>query len=293
MENKYIDMHVHSNHSDGSFSVENVVNMAKDNKVKILSITDHDCITALSELKKYLDCDKIGVKGVEFSSYINIFEKKYKLHILGYCFDEKNMKFKNIITEMLEKRRKSHYDLLKIVREKITKFPEENLDVINFDKYCWFDRVLLKYLEDNNICKESLENLQKYFKLNKFSYGVDYDLNVKIVIDAIHSAGGYVILAHPMAYGYDKEIVSIIINKLIELGIDGLEVFQSDCSIENTIWLNSIVSENNLLNSVGSDFHRTERSDGRMIGLGINNNLCIEETSLTNKILERKQFIKK
>lgn len=293
MENKYIDMHVHSDYSDGSFNVEEIVDIAKKNKTKILAIADHDCISSLVDLKKYLDNEMIGVKGVEFSSYINVYGKKYKLHILGYCFDEENIKFKSIISEMLEKRRKSHYDLLKLVKDKITNFPEENLYLVNTDKYCWFDRVLLKYLEDNNISKENLEYLQKYFKTNRFSYGNDYDLDVKTVIDAIHSAGGYVIFAHPMAYGYDNETVSIIINKLTELGIDGLESYQSDCTIENTIWLNSIASENNLLSSVGSDFHRTERSDGRMISLGIDNNLCIEETSLTNKILERKQFIKK
>lgn len=293
MKNNYIDLHVHTNYSDGLFYPKDIINLAKENNVQILSITDHDSISSLEEFKNNI-CDKmIGIKGVEFSSYINIFNKKIKLHILGYCFDENNINLKKLINEMLEKRREAHINLLKEINNKIKNFPEENLSKINFDRYCWFDREIINYLEDNNVSKEKIEYLRNFYKFNKFSYGFDYDLPARKVIDAIHSAGGYVIFAHPMAYKIEKEQMELIINHLISMGIDGIETYQSDCSDKDSMWLNKIVETNNLLNSVGSDFHRIIRSDGRKIGLGINNNLCIEETLLTNKILQKKQYFER
>lgn len=292
MKKKYIDLHVHTNYSDGLYSPKVIIEQVRKN-VGLLSITDHDSIASLSDFKENLPEYMYGVNGVEFSSYINILNKKIKLHILGYCYDDKNVAFNKIINELLEKRKHRHLLLLREVKEKIKNFPDEQSQMINIDKYCWYDRILLNYLEENNISKEQIEQLREYYFKNRFSYGEDYDLDVRKVIDAIHSAGGYAILAHPMAYGIPMEQIEQIINYLIQLGLDGIETYQSDCKFEDSLWLNQIVLKKGLLNSVGSDFHRDINSDGRKIATGINNNLCIEDTLLTNKILEKKQYFER
>ena len=51
-------------------------------------------------------------------------------------------------------------------------------------------------------------------------------------------------------------------------------------------------NEYNLLYSVGSDFHRLVNSDGRKIGKGINNNLCITTTSVTEELFHKKLVLK-
>ena len=221
--------------------------------------------------------------------------EKIKLHILGYCFDEKNYLFQSLINEMTEKRIDKHLKLLKEVKEKIKRLPEEEIEKLNIDRYCWFDREVISCLEKIKYSKENIDELRNYYKINRFSYGSDYDLDAKRVIDAIHSASGYVVFAHPMAYKFssDKDRIERIIKILILMGIDGIEIYQSDCMIKDIIWLGKIANENNLLFSVGSDFHRIKNSDGRQIGLGINNNLCITETSLTNEIIKSKKYFRK
>ena len=220
---KFIDLHIHSNNSDGTFAPKQLVDIAEKNNVGILSITDHDSISGLDEFKCNIPYDMLGVKGIEFSSFI----------------------------------------------------------IDNNEK--------IKY------SKENIDELRNYYKINRFSYGSDYDLDAKRVIDAIHSASGYVVFAHPMAYKFssDKDRIERIIKILILMGIDGIEIYQSDCMIKDIIWLGKIANENNLLFSVGSDFHRIKNSDGRQIGLGINNNLCITETSLTNEIIKSKKYFRK
>ena len=292
---KFIDLHIHSNNSDGTFAPKQLVDIAEKNNVGILSITDHDSISGLDEFKCNIPYDMLGVKGIEFSSFIIDNNEKIKLHILGYCFDEKNYLFQSLINEMTEKRIDKHLKLLKEVKEKIKRLPEEEIEKLNIDRYCWFDREVISCLEKAKYSKENIDELRNYYKINRFSYGSDYDLDAKRVIDAIHSASGYVVFAHPMAYKFssDKDRIERIIKILILMGIDGIEIYQSDCMIKDIIWLGKIANENNLLFSVGSDFHRIKNSDGRQIGLGINNNLCITETSLTNEIIKSKKYFRK
>lgn len=285
----YIDLHIHTFNSDGHYSPKEVIRVAKQNNTNFIAISDHDTIKGLDEFKSNLESGMIGVNGVEFSSYIVHDNKKVRLHILGYCFDKNNLKLLSLLSEMKEKRVSSHLHLLKMLREEIPNFPENNISKLDMEKYCWFDREIIKCLEGANYSIDTIEYYKEYFRYNKFSYGSDYDLKVKRVIDAIKSANGFVVLAHPMVYKINRDDITKIIIKLTTMGLDGIEIYQSDCSYEDSIYLKSLADKCNLLTSVGSDFHRSINSDGRIIGKGINQNLCVEETSLTNKILEKKK----
>lgn len=288
--NKYIDLHIHSINSDGFFSPSELISMADNNDTKLISISDHDSINGLKEFQSSLKKDMIGFSGVEFSSYILKNGKKIKLHILGYGFDENNIEMKKLLQEMKEKRIKAHLDLLNMVKEQLLNLPEKSLSKIDMERYCWFDREFIKCLEQENYPFEQIDYYKHFFKINRFSYGNDYEIDAKRVIDSIHSANGFAILAHPMDYKLNREDITNIILKLVEYGIDGIEVYQSDCNFEDSVYLNNLADKCNLLKSVGSDFHRDFNSDGRIIGKGINNNLCIEETTLTNKLLSLKKY---
>lgn len=288
----YIDLHIHTNNSDGWHSSKEIIKLAKENNTNFIAISDHDTINGLKEFENNLEEGMLGVLGVEFSSYIIHNYKKVNLHLLGYGFDKNNDKLNFILNEMKEKRLHAHLCLLKTLKENLINITEESISKIDIERYCWFDREIIKIMENDNYSQDIIDFYKNYFKKNKFTYGKDYNLNVNDVIDAIKSANGFVVLAHPMAYKLDRNEIMEIILKLSKLGLDGIEVYQSDCSFEDSLYLNNISKKYNLLNSVGSDFHRILNSDGREIGKGINSNLCLEETLLTNKILEKKRYIK-
>ncbi len=291
-QEKYIDLHFHSNSSDGTLAPKELVNLAYENNVGMLAIADHDSISGLDEFKCNIQKGMLGVKGIEFSSYLTINNDYQRLHMLGYCFDENNNAFKSLVNEMQEKRIIAHKKFLQELKEKIKKFPYEEIKNLNITKYCWFDREIVNYLIKITYPEEIIEELKRYCKIKRFNYGNAYNLDVQKVIDAIHSAGGYAIFAHPMAYSFsnDYDEVNKVISKLISMGIDGIEIYQSDCSQKDTNWLKKIVEVNNLLYSVGSDFHKIESSDGRQIGLGIDHSLCVTETSLSNEIKRTRKY---
>ena len=288
----YIDLHIHTFNSDGYFSPTKIIDLSKTNNTNFIAISDHDTINGLNEFHRNLQPGMIGVDGVEFSSFTQLENKKVKLHILGYGFEKNNTELLKLLNEQKEKRLKSHKKLLEFLKQQLTELPEKSISQIDMERYCWFDREIIKCMEQEKYSPDIVEYYREYFKNNKFSYGKDYDLAANRVIDGIKSANGLVVLAHPMAYKLSREDIIKIIRKLTELGIDGVEVYQSDCSYEDSLYLNEMAKKYNLLCSVGSDFHRITNSDGRLIGRGINDNLCIEEISLTNKILEKKMYFK-
>ena len=289
---EYIDMHIHSNKSDGDFSAKEIVELSLKNDTTMISITDHDTINAIDELNDSLPDNMIGVNGVEFSSYITVDNQRYKIHLLGYGFDPKNKSFYRIIDEMCQKRVIAHNNLIKEVNETITTIPEESIAKLDIERYSWFDREIIKQLKEDKFDRNTIDEIKKYFIQRRFNYDKNYYLESKRVIDTIHEAGGYAVFAHPMAYGLDNEIINKIIIKLTDLGIDGIEVFQSDCSREDSNKLMKISNELGLLYSVGSDFHKFSQ-DGRLIGKGINDSLCITETSLSNKLIKEKKIFRR
>ena len=88
-----IDLHIHTTMSDGAFSPKEVVDMAYDNGVEIMSITDHDTIEAYNdEIFEYAKSKGIKlIQGVEISTKTD----KVGIHVLGYNYDLNNQEFKD------------------------------------------------------------------------------------------------------------------------------------------------------------------------------------------------------
>ena len=245
------------------------------------------------QIPHLIKCLMKGVKGVEFSSYVLDGFEKINVHILGYCFNENNPKFLNILKELKEKRNNKHIELLKNLKSNLLSIPENSIEQLNMDRYCWFDRDVIACFEKERFPKETIDKLKTYYKNNRFSYGQDYSIDARKVIDAIHSAGGYAVFAHPMAYQLPIDKVLTLLKRLKEYGIDGIESYQSDCSLEDTQFLLNYSDKNELLNSAGSDFHKVVSSDNRTISYGINHNLCVEQTSLADEIIDNDEYFKK
>lgn len=289
---RYIDLHVHSNFSDGHFEPKQLVEFAHQNQVKMMAIADHDSIQGLTAYKEALQSNIMGVNAVEISSKIAINDKLVRLHILGYGFNENDRALLSVLDELKQKRLIVHHQLLSDLKKNFSSLPLEHIAHLDFEKYCWFDREIFRCIKKNISDADLINQYATYFKNNKLHYGKDYETDVRKVIEAINNAGGISVLAHPMSYRLPLEDVKPIISRLVDMGIMGIEAFQSDCNYNDSIELLKEVKRYQLLYSAGSDFHRLVKSDGREIGHGINQNLCIEETTLSNKILEKKLYFK-
>ena len=109
MSEKIIDLHTHTLFSDGRESIENLLKMAQERNIEILSITDHDSIYVYDVLKEN-NSIKI-ITGVELSA----FYKGNIIHVLGYGFDVNNENMRRYCDDIFETSLKRTYEYLKIL----------------------------------------------------------------------------------------------------------------------------------------------------------------------------------
>ncbi|MBS3136875.1 PHP domain-containing protein [Candidatus Woesearchaeota archaeon] len=268
---KNIDLHLHTNASDGELTPKELVALAIEKKMEIIAITDHDEINGIDEALKYAGGKDITIiPGIE----ISCFEKDFssEIDVIGIFIDHKCETMKKL-SKLFKKFR---------VEEK-----NEMITKLNSLGYViTFEEVLQKAdgsIGRPHIAKVLIEKYhEKFTTINqvfdtligrgKPAFVQRKKLLIKEAIDAIKSAGGVSILAHPARY-IKKEMLQIITRFADSGGIaietdypyDKIMKFTNSINISINIKLRKIAKEKNLLISGGSDFHDKER--GSVMGV--------------------------
>lgn len=286
---KLIDLHIHSSYSDGRYSPEEIINTAIKNNVNIISITDHDNI----DTYKNINCEYFNnieiIKGLEISSvYTSKKNKDIPIHILGYDIDTENTKLNCMLESMKKYRNEINQQYIKEVRKLFGFISEDIVEEVDTQKYYRIGWAIVHYLKEHNYTESEISEVKKYCRKNYPKY-FDYDVPARDTIEIIKEANGIPILAHPYSYKLSELELKRMLRSLIEYGIEGLEVYHSECSEENMKKLRMLVESYKLLYSCGSDFHFPTEVYNKVIGHGINENLCIQNCSVLEKILVRER----
>ncbi len=289
MENK-IDLHIHTNISDGKHTPFEIIDMAVENNVKTIAIADHDSVDAYTkEFFDYANFNNIEIiTAVEISTKLN----NISIHILGYDIDINNEELK----KELEKQRNSRFIYLKEVSNKLNQLGY----VVNLEKLSKIDGVT-----KNHIAKDVVFNeLNKDVLFKKYSYipaagefietilnygcpafVKKHTLTPKKASKLIKNASGKVVLAHPVVYNSkDNLSVNQIKEILVEINADGIEAnyiyINKRNEFINQIFLwNNVAKELNIFTTIGSDFHELDNINAN-IGL-INYEEVFTENKLT------------
>jgi len=250
------DLHMHSYHSDGYHSPEKVVEKAKNQGIKILSITDHDSVNAFGEATEY--AKKFGIEvipGVEISTDI----RDTEVHILGYFVDPENKDLEHYLNFFREERYKRAIRMVKKLN--ILGMDITIDDVLVFAKDSAIGRPhIAQALLAKGQVKSFFEAFYKYIGNHAPAYERKVHLSPQSAFKIINDAGGLSFIAHP------GNMPEILIKELIDAGVDGIEVIHPSHSPEQVKFYRGIVIEYFLLESGGSDFHGGKREDDENLG---------------------------
>lgn len=257
------DLHLHTYYSDGTQSPRQALEHAKMQGIKLTAITDHDGTCGVKEGLSL--ADELGltvISGVEFST---VTDNDIKVHMLGYNIDVDNEKLQSEIKDVMEARRERNKKLLRILNDLGYEITKEDLvmreDQVFIGKPI-FARALVKkgYLDDPKkaFCPEIL-NHPKILALKKRK------LPVERAMKLIHGAGGLAVLAHPgkirnieKYYANHEEFIKT----LLPYGLDGIECYHRDHTVEQTRMLVEVATKLGLLITRGSDYHGPEFEKG-------------------------------
>lgn len=246
------DLHIHTTASDGRLSPLEVVQQAKLARLSHISITDHDTVAAYEELREaggHLNTNASGlsiIPGIEFSTDT----PHHEVHILGYCVDIDNSKFRSQLAAILDDRLKRS---AKIV-DKLNKLGY-SIDYANVLTIAGQTRAvgrphIAQALVEKGYFPTVVEAFKHVLDKNSPAYVPHYKLTPEQVIRLIEQAGGMAILAHPRLVGDDKLVVD-----LIKTGIHGLEVYHPEHDQAATKKYLAMANQYNLKITGGSDFH--------------------------------------
>lgn len=235
-----VDLHMHSNFSDGVFSPLEIIEIAKQRKMDIISLTDHDCLDGSIEL--FLTKKIKSIIGVEMSTV----NKESNVHILGYFRDLENaLKFKEKILDLQEKRNNRAKEIAELLKEK------KNI-IIDINSIKGAKVINRKNIADEVMKKYPSIKRQEIFSL--ISRGGDcyvqsFKIETNKLVDMLHKHNALAIVAHPVL------IKRFDINEFLEMKIDGLEAIYPRNTVLETEKFVNLCIENDLLITGGSDFH--------------------------------------
>jgi predicted metal-dependent phosphoesterase TrpH len=255
--NNKTDLHLHTNHSDGALSTEELLTRSRKNGLNCISIVDHDNVSAVGEaipLGKQLGIEVIP--GVELSTIIN----DYEIHILGYFIDNKN---ENLL-EYLKFFRTERITRAKRIVEKLNKLkiPLKIESVLEQANIGSVGRPhIASALVEEGYVDTYLQAFSRYIKNGGPAFEKKYTLTPAQAIELINKSGGLSFIAHP-----GNLMNESLIYYLINIGIDGIEVVHPNHTPETTENLKKIASEYFLLESGGSDYHGGLKNDEHVLG---------------------------
>ena len=253
-----VDLHIHTHISDGTYSPEQLVEAAVDLKIKMLAVTDHDTMDALSRAKKHAkEYDIKIISGVEISSQWsrpNI-KKSYGVHIVAL-----NMQDETPIKAMLENQKKVRAERAKVICSLLEKCIDFDIypDVIaKVDGHP--DRVtrthIAKTLVEKNIVSRPQQAFDRFLKEGKKAFVKFEGLGLKETIDVIHASQGFAVLAHPTRYDLSATNIRYLIELFAESGGDAVELPPSVEPASTRQMVDRMIQQFDLAVSIGSDFH--------------------------------------
>lgn len=260
-----INLHLHTNASDGELSPEQLVNLAINKGLKVIAITDHDTVEGVNIASEYIKRKNLNIElvpGIEF----NCDEKKLgfaDVHVIGLFIDSKSRKLLSLTNRIKQDRIKQNEEIIKKLNEFSfdISFEEISNPVKGYFDRTHIARILLKkYPKKFSSVKDVFD---KYIGTGKSAYVErKFKIGMKDAIETIRKCGGISFLAHPGVYS-NKDAMELI-NFFIKHNGEGIETYypydiinniSKKESIEKNKFFRSIAKKRNLLETGGTDFH--------------------------------------
>jgi predicted metal-dependent phosphoesterase TrpH len=262
-DHKFIDMHIHTNYSDGSFSPTEVVEYASKMELLAISITDHDCVSGIDEALSVAKKNNIEViPGIELSCQVENSPQKMEMHILGYFIDYKSEKLQNILSTFKQTRYDRALTILDKLKEHNIVF-KDKIFIQNAQNQSIGRLHFAKALVMEGFVGSVQEAFQRYLSYGKPAYVPKHCMCPIEAIELILSVGGLPVMAHPYYVHYNDKSV---LRNLVDSGLVGIEVWHVKHTDNLVKKFLELAKEFNLLITGGSDCHGPFKKEAPLIG---------------------------
>ncbi|MBQ9754574.1 MAG: PHP domain-containing protein [Lentisphaeria bacterium] len=269
-----IDLHTHSTASDGSCTPSEIITLAAEQQLSAVALTDHDTTDGIEEFLESASAFPAleAIPGVELSTRYGARE----LHIVGLFIDRRNTLLEQFLALERTRRIKRNRDMK--IKLSLLGYPLNDNEPAfaaaggmsaNLGRPHFAQALMEKY---------NFPDLRTVFEKllgnNRPAYIPRENASPREAIEAIHSAGGLAVWAHPIYRDRnERAYVRRVARKLAALGLDAMEGYYSLFGPPETQLVTETAQQFDLGLSGGSDFHG-ERSPNISLGCGAGK-LCV------------------
>ncbi len=262
----YIDLHMHSDISlDGEYTPAEIAAMCEENHLEIVSLTDHNSIRGIREMKKALSPSGVRmIPGIE----LDCTYEELDLHVLGYGIDIEDKRYLQIEQDILSQKKASSKKTLEILLELGILFEKEDVLKLAKDGVVVGEMIAEAALADKRNENNPLlaayraggsrsNNPYVNFFWDYCAQGKPAFLPIRYMsfaeaITLITKTGGIPVIAHPVnTVGRDEKIITDMVSQ----GIVGIESYSSYHSSDDRQYYHTLAKKLGVMETMGSDFH--------------------------------------
>ena len=282
-----VDLHTHSNKSDGSFSPTELVNYSIEKNLCAVALTDHDTADGLAEAIEHAEAlTRAGrpsievIPGIEFSTK----HEDKDVHIVGLYIAYDAPDFLAKLQEFVDSRTGRNIKMCRNLQEAGIDITYEKLQAQNPDAVITRAHYA-SYLFEKGYVKSRSEAFSRYLGDHTKYFVPREKVTPAQAVELILRVGGVPILAHPPLYHMGRERLDKLVASLKDVGLMGIEALYSTYTNQDERDMMSLADKYDLLLSGGSDFHGANKPK-LDLGVGYGKLFVPEEFLL--KIKERR-----
>lgn len=246
-----IDLHTHSIYSDGSLTVEELIDLALEKNLSYIALTDHDSVEGVKRAMDYArDKDITVIPGIELSSEYH----GRDIHIVGLNIDIDNEEFKDYLKEFVSDREARNEKMCAILSDAGIVIGYDELKSEYPDSVitrAHFARLMLKKGYTTSL-KEAFE---RYIGDNCPYFVPRNKISASMAVDLIKKAKGIPVLAHPMLYHMSMARINDLVDELKSYGLMAIEAIYTTNTNSDERDIRVLAARKGLEISGGSDFH--------------------------------------
>ncbi|WP_417579647.1 PHP domain-containing protein [Nitrincola sp.] len=249
------DLHMHSNASDGVLAPGALVDLCVDKGIQIMALTDHDTLGGIAEASR-IAADR-GVHFIPGAEFTCLWRRQV-LHILGLNLDEQDPDLQAYMLELVAVRDKRAEKIAeRLIKKGIS------ADILDQARTIAGDASICrphfaKALIQGGYVASAKAAFDVYLGQGKVGDVKAEWPDPEHVINIIHHAGGYAVLAHPTKYNMTFTRLRLLFGELQGWQCDAVEVSYPGMNPDQARELLKVVKQYELLVSAGSDFHSPE-----------------------------------
>ena len=197
---KLIDLHVHSDCSDGTCSPEELVELAKQKGLSAFALTDHDTTEGVARARHAAEGTEVCViPGIEFSTS---YEKR-DVHVLGLGIDPEDEYFQENLDRFRNSRDRRNEEMIRKMQEHGISITQEEVEKL-FPDAVITRAHFARFLVEKKFVGSTNEAFDRYLGDRACCFVPREKVTPFQAVRLIKENGGYAVLAHPLIYGFSK-----------------------------------------------------------------------------------------